>query len=493
MKNLILLSDGTWKSGGEGTASNVWKLYQTLNLRSESPDQMAFYYDGVGTSNFRFLQVLGGAFGRGLKANVLKLYEQMLRNYEDGDKLFLFGFSRGSYTIRLLTGLISEFGACKNLIGHEDEAYRAINAAYITGKNPEAPSQLRSQYGISGNPSQPDDPDFVPIEFVGLWDTVDAIGGPFDQLRGMINKLMPYQFHNGDKRPVANIKNGYHALGIDEARGPFLPVMWDEEGIGEDQTIEQVWFAGVHSNIGGGYPKPGVSLEPFTWIVDKAKTHGLELIELEYQILRNRANVHSTLYDSRAGLAAYYPYEPRDVAFFQEKHAKAKPKIHYSAMERIAWRTHDYAPVNLPLEFEVCDAPADNKLPDPVQISKSLSEKQATKDEANKVKRHRIRLYWLFIAFTVLSAAVSIEYIIEDRRMDIATISGPSGQCYKFVAWLSPVLHDELMEPVFFSSCHNLWVTFTGLVILSLFLIWKNRLFRKTVKLGKALWRGVLT
>src|SRR6476661_8778937 len=112
-KNIVLLSDGTGNSAGKLFKTNVWRLYQALALSppgSGAPGQIAYYDDGVGSSSFRPAAVLGGAFGWGLKRNVLDLYTFLCRNYEPGDRIYAFGFSRGAFTVRVLSGMITDQG-----------------------------------------------------------------------------------------------------------------------------------------------------------------------------------------------------------------------------------------------------------------------------------------------------------------------------------------------------------------------------------------------
>ena len=116
MTRIVLLSDGTGNSAGKVWRTNVWRLSQLLELKG--PDQIATYDDGVGTSSFKPLAILGGAFGYGLKRNVIGLYKFLCRNYKDGDQIYAFGFSRGAFTIRVLIGLVLNQG----LINFSDEA-----------------------------------------------------------------------------------------------------------------------------------------------------------------------------------------------------------------------------------------------------------------------------------------------------------------------------------------------------------------------------------
>jgi Uncharacterized alpha/beta hydrolase domain (DUF2235) len=107
-RNIVLLSDGTGNSAAKLNKTNVWRLYQALDLGGD--DQIAFYDDGVGTAGFRPLQLLGGAFGWGLSRNVRDLYEFLCRHYRKGDQIYIFGFSRGAFTARSLAGLIAKCG-----------------------------------------------------------------------------------------------------------------------------------------------------------------------------------------------------------------------------------------------------------------------------------------------------------------------------------------------------------------------------------------------
>ena len=120
-KNIVLLSDGTGNSAAKLFKTNVWRLYQALDL-SRPEKQIAFYNDGVGTSSFKPLAILGGAFGWGLKRNIIDIYAFLCRNYEPGDRIYCFGFSRGAFTVRVLAGLIHREGLVR--AGSESERRR---------------------------------------------------------------------------------------------------------------------------------------------------------------------------------------------------------------------------------------------------------------------------------------------------------------------------------------------------------------------------------
>ena len=119
MKRIILLSDGTGNSSAKLFKTNVWRLYQALDLTGSDPGaiQVACYNDGIGTSSFKPLAIIGGVFGWGLKRNVLHLYEYLCRNWQPGDEIHAFGFSRGAFTVRVLAGLIASQGIVRAEVG----------------------------------------------------------------------------------------------------------------------------------------------------------------------------------------------------------------------------------------------------------------------------------------------------------------------------------------------------------------------------------------
>jgi len=125
-KRIVLLSDGTGNAAGKVWRTNVWRTFQSLDLKTS--DQIAIYDDGVGTSSFKPLAILGGVFGWGLKRNVLNLYKFLCRNYRDGDKIYAFGFSRGAFTIRIVIGLVLNQGLVK--FANETELDKKARAAY---------------------------------------------------------------------------------------------------------------------------------------------------------------------------------------------------------------------------------------------------------------------------------------------------------------------------------------------------------------------------
>src|SRR6266850_973433 len=200
-KNIVICSDGTGNTTIKGRGTNVFKMFESIDLNGHRFDpeldpQVAIYDDGVGTEDFKPLKILGGVTGWGLSRNVKQLYKELCRIYDPGDRIFLFGFSRGAFTVRTLAGIITK---------------------------------------------------------CGMIDTV----------------IYPFKFPN--QRLSEHVKHAYHALAIDDERHSFHPLLWDQSIPSENknQKIEQIWFAGAHSNVGGGYPKQGMSLVPLDWLMEK--------------------------------------------------------------------------------------------------------------------------------------------------------------------------------------------------------------------------------
>ena len=283
-KRIVICTDGTWnkpdqKHQGRRVPSNVVKMSRAvLPTAADGTVQITYYDSGVGTGTLTD-KIIGGITGKGLSDNVIQAYRFLSHNYTPGDEIFLFGFSRGAYTARSLAGLVNKIGILpKKNIFFMAEAY----ALYEARDN-------QSETASFKNEQQSQEAD---IKFIGVWDTVGALGIP-TRFLGMLTRKK-YTFH--DVSLSARVKNGYHALAIDERRRPFRPSLWDGE-LQEDQHVEQRWFAGVHTNVGGGYDDGGLSNIALHWITECAQSHGLE-VDTEY-LAHYRPYHKDTLYDSK--------------------------------------------------------------------------------------------------------------------------------------------------------------------------------------------------
>jgi Uncharacterized alpha/beta hydrolase domain (DUF2235) len=353
-KNIVLLSDGTGNSAAKLQKTNVWRVYRALDLSTD--DQLAEYDDGVGTSSLRPLALIGGAFGVGLARNVRHLYAFLSRNYRGADeKVFAFGFSRGAYTIRILIGLVRNQGLVDPELPEQPfrreilkrwDAFRRERFRRLRGMPDE-----QTPLGVVKTKGQ------VPqLEFVGLWDTVGAYGLPIDELQHAID-LYIYPFSFSDRHLSSIVKCAYHALSLDDERRTFHPILWDESEPSDRARIQQVWFPGVHCNVGGGYPKDGLAYVSLEWMVAKAKTLGLRFLDAHVTEIEKQASAHDELYNSRAGLGGYYRYSPRPVTTLGYDTLNGvtidRPKVHVSAFARIFRGQVAYGPIGIPLVYDL--------------------------------------------------------------------------------------------------------------------------------------------
>lgn len=400
-KNIILLSDGTGNSAAGVFKTNVWRLFQILDLKDPNR-QVAFYDDGVGTSSFKLFAILGGVFGFGLKRNVIAIYSFCCRNYRPGDRIYCFGFSRGSFTIRIVAGMIARQG----LVHYDDneadlarfaaDAYRLYRRRFnggilkylgyihvdLRGLRDQVIRWWREIRGQTV--SAPAITEIESIHFVGIWDTVDAYGGPIQEMTRAIDYWiwplsMPDHFMN------AKVHRACHALALEDEREAFGPVIWDERYVrgtakvdGEEKTqwlfgidydprsaaakaadpapqartdllpidrqrISQVWFTGVHADIGGGYPQNGLSYVTLDWMMDRAEAYGLRYLDQQRELLLSpQIDPNDKLNDSRKGLASYYRYKPRNLAdIYKEPPYKLSVRDDASTIWRLLWRRPD--------------------------------------------------------------------------------------------------------------------------------------------------------
>lgn len=332
MKRIVICADGTWneterkdKKTGRPQPTNVLKVARAVLPRSSAGvDQVVDYHEGVGTLGY-LDKWTGGAFGRGMERNIRSLCRFLVYNYEPNDELYFFGFSRGAFTVRTLVGFMNTVG----LLQKDDDYYtpEIYNLYQSSTPMDSAEWQLAFQR-IEGTRPCP------PIHFVGVWDTVGALGAP--GLLGQILNRNKYKYHDIGLHPI--ILNAYHALAIDERRKPFAPSLW-ERPLGWTGTLEQVWFAGVHSNVGGGYHPDGLANETLHWIVEKAEGLGLEF-DKQY-LAHYRPCFNSVLQNSMSGLYKIMLPNERAIGSGDSE------AVHQSAFDRQDLKSCNYDPPNL--------------------------------------------------------------------------------------------------------------------------------------------------
>jgi len=287
MRNLVVCLDGTWntpdqKDRGRQVPSNVVKMARAVHEGQVSPklNQQVYYDCGVGTGGWRD-KWLGGATGQGITKNIMQAYAWLADVYQEDDRIFLFGFSRGAYTARSLAGILGlcgipqtpvQLNEAKDIYRISDHDERLAKAADFK----------------EHNNSRPGD-----VHFIGVWDTVGALGIPINPINRWLAGLT--EFHDVTLGP--HIRHAYHAVAINERRGPFKPTLWSPSGLAEEQTLVQAWFPGVHTNIGGGYVDSGLSDRAFLWMLGNAYRHGLRPDD-KYVRLRVQPNWFGELRDS---------------------------------------------------------------------------------------------------------------------------------------------------------------------------------------------------
>jgi uncharacterized protein (DUF2235 family) len=288
-KRLVICADGTWNDeDGGGAPTNVVRLHHAVQTHYvEGVNQWVYYHSGVGTVWTQ--RLTGGAFGYGINRNILDCYRFLVENYREGDEIFLCGFSRGAYTVRSLAGLIRNSGIVK------DPADIARAFALYRDRAPEAhPSSERARtFRLNRGKSTPrlahaiGSDDYInspEIQFIGVWDTVGSLGYPlpfFPLWKHLLPLLgVNWWFHDTDLSTT--VRHAYHAVAIHERRSDFPPTLWNLQTTNgqpkrSDQILEQVYFPGVHCDVGGGYGGAALSDIAFRWLAKKASDAGLLL------------------------------------------------------------------------------------------------------------------------------------------------------------------------------------------------------------------------
>ncbi|WP_051311037.1 DUF2235 domain-containing protein [Bradyrhizobium sp. Cp5.3] len=533
-RRIVLLSDGTGNSSAKVWRTNVWRMFSALDLTKD--DQVACYDDGVGTSSFKPLAMLGGAFGIGLRRNVITLYKFACRNYRNqGDEIFAFGFSRGAFTIRVTIGLILDQGliAANGISDSElDRQARAAYRAYhkrhfhtnwylmvqgvkklLAGKIPAA--------GAAGAPAGRLRP---VIRFLGLWDTVAAYGLPVDEMtQGVSQWIWPLELPSHTLDP--SVKRACQALSLDDERTTFHPVLWNERQekpatpggarYTTDERISQVWFAGVHANVGGGYPDDSLAYIPLYWIMEEARAQGLCFKSSDPAALaetKQAQDKDGRLYDSRAGAASYYRYGPRRVSRLTRQRFSwttgdevyiEKPKIHETVLRRIKNNAHVYAPIGIPHEYDVVSpeiaqdgsvrfriAPLPDSASGPTVNAPETSEQAQGRVVAER--QHIWPLVWVRAALYFLSLAATLVFVV----FPFTGRSDPLGERANALKWVSDIIRTlsgflPSWLSQWFGSYAQYPVTFLILVgIIGILIIGGKRVASAVDDKMTALWRA---
>lgn len=306
-RKMVVCCDGTWNRPRQET--NIFRTYGFLREQIGSPpeiggrgtlvckgraptgDEVVLFYDqGVGTElGTRFF---GGATGAGLSTNIIEAYNFLAANYEPGSEIYCFGFSRGAYTARSLCGFVHAVGGLlenptleKVRLAYLDHYALAGDLAAHAGSGHAGLlhsmlfDRLRQQLGVFATNAVPLGPvNPVKLRFLGVYDTVGALGIPLPQ--AAIARLTEPLVGFHDTTFCGILEHGVHAMAVDEKRAPFLPTLWTVDpgkDLAPGQSALQVWFPGVHSDIGGGYNDKGIGNHTWSFMMEQAAKRGLVL------------------------------------------------------------------------------------------------------------------------------------------------------------------------------------------------------------------------
>ncbi|MEJ2868935.1 DUF2235 domain-containing protein [Actinomycetospora sp. OC33-EN08] len=259
-RRLVLCCDGTWDSPSDRT--NVSLLAEAL---TRDAGQVVQYFPGVGATGGPLTRLLGGAIGVGLNQRVREAYLWLADTWRPGDEIVLLGFSRGAFTVRSLAGMLAATGLVAFAPGApRRERNRVVRRLFLDGyQRGERIDDLTYAPGFG-----PDDR--APIAFLGVFDTVGALGVP--RTFGLLSSVLSRQvqgFHDLTLTP--DVRHARQALALDERRGPFVPAVWVTPEPGVHDSFAQLWFVGTHGDVGGSHDKPrGLSDITLRWMADEA-------------------------------------------------------------------------------------------------------------------------------------------------------------------------------------------------------------------------------
>ncbi len=332
-KNIVICADGTWnrpeKNPKQEYPSNVLRLARAIRPVTPDNTQVVFYDWGLGSYHDK---VAAGITGEGIQKNIQDGYRFIIQNYSPGDKIFLFGFSRGAYTVRALSGLIYNCGILKrefaNQVAQAWKIYRTDGGANAPGGDNAV--QFRKDHSYRDRT----------VHFVGVWDTVGALGIPVSFL-GLFQR--DDEFY--DTRMGANLRFARHALALDEKRADFKPTIWQPR---DEVDLKQVWFAGAHADVGGTY-KPDAKRNnsfasdiPLAWLLREAKAAGLSV----ESHLKTSNDPLSRIHRSRKSYYRLKREALRNMVPLDRKKQPIPTRVHDSVKTR--WDNDpDYRPENL--------------------------------------------------------------------------------------------------------------------------------------------------
>jgi len=333
MRNLVVCCDGTWNTAeqrhdGVPVPTNVIRLYNALADANEGVAQLKYYHPGVGTEPGFWDRVLGGATGGGLDRNIMSAYHWLCRQYVAQDRIYLFGFSRGAYTARSLAGFMSLVGLLDVSDLSPKDTWARIERAFQRGYRERRETRADWKNAKWAFHTLDDGSEEIPVEMVGVWDTVGALGIPNDL--GILNLLDATDEHMFHDTSLGRLTlHARHAVALDEIRASFQPTLWTNP---HDRDLKQVWFPGVHCDVGGGYRETGLSDIALKWMIDEAKA--LDLGFRKEMVRQIRPDARDVLHDSWTDVFRLLPNMPRSVPRLDPTGKTPPADVHRSVTDR---------------------------------------------------------------------------------------------------------------------------------------------------------------
>lgn len=335
MKRLIICCDGTWNNpaqedNGVPAPTNVFKFFNAIadDDKHLNVPQLKYYHPGLGTEGTFFQKLTGGAFGAGISRHICSAYHWLARNYEEGDQIYLYGFSRGAFTVRSLGGFLA-CGLLKLDQLDTDASWERVHTLYrktYRGKKTDGPWTTEDwTFFLQGQP--------VPIRFIGVWDTVGALGIPDDlELMNIFDSKDKWQFH--DTQLGDHIQTARHAMAIDEMRSSFSITRWSNEKAHPDAL--ELWFPGVHADVGGGYSDSQLAHGALLWMITESAAADLKF--RNGSALSFPVDPLGPLHNSFKGIFAKLRSRPRNIPAMTDAN---KGLFHPGALKR-----QDFSPIN---------------------------------------------------------------------------------------------------------------------------------------------------
>ena len=320
MKNIVVCCDGTrGRYATPDKNTNVVRLFERLG--KDGPAQVSYYDPGVGTQPALrgswwvwVRNAFASASGSGLRVNIVEAFRYLMQVYEPGDRIFLFGYSRGAHTVRVLAGLLDRCGlltkGSENLVPHAFNIYRE--------KDREVAERFRDTFSRPCSPY-----------FIGVFDTVASMG------------WLWWRKYFRDQKLGKNVRFGYQSLSVDEKRAHFRPAIWDEDDLPGGQVIEQVWFAGCHGDVGGQNADRRTSDIPLEWMIERAKEAGLEF----GPDWRDSLSPDSSGEIKQSWKGGWWLTLPG------KRPIPEGSKLHETVLRKVATSSNGYRPTNVPTSF----------------------------------------------------------------------------------------------------------------------------------------------